>query len=95
MDDYARFRTLHREFQRRGFLRREDLGVKRLVVRTDMVDFDGVKLHSRKAANLDPFFEKRQVRAAAAARAAAIKEYAATKGLSLAEATRLLDGKAA
>jgi hypothetical protein len=67
-----------------------------LVIGRDKVAVEGVFLQARTNAEPDAFFKKRQARAAAlAARRAAIQEYATAKSLTLAEATRLLDGKAA
>jgi hypothetical protein len=89
-NDNERFRYLKREIQRHGGK------LRALQVGRDSVGVDGILLRARTYAEPDAFFEKRQAqKAAAAARRAAIQEYATAKSLTLAEATRLLDGKAA
>jgi len=88
--DIERFRALLREIRRRGG------NAKSLVISTSFFGADEVFIKPCTSAEPDPAFQRRQARqAAAAARMRAIQEYAATKGLSLAQATQLLDGRAA
>ncbi len=90
-DDKERFRCLKREVARHG---------KRswsLEIADSKITVDGITTGRRTSPREpDPFFKRRQARAAAgAARRAAIEEYAASKGIALAEAEKILSGKAA
>jgi hypothetical protein len=89
-NDNGRFRYLAREIQRHGG------NLRALVVGRDRVGVNGIFLQARTNAEPDAFFQKRQARAAAlAARRAAVREFAESKGISFGEAETLLAGKAA
>lgn len=96
--DDARFRLIVSTFRHAGWNRRPDLAIRSLKVDCDHLVIDGIPLAGRTSTS-DPdraAFAKRQARKQAAlARQAAIREFAATKGLSLAEAEKLLSPKAA
>jgi hypothetical protein len=85
------WRAIQPLFERSGFkIQRFDLGDKAFMV-------DGTTIRSNIERHPpDPAFQKRQARQAAlAARQAAIADFAKTKGLSMAEARRLLNGEVA